>query len=247
MKEASFLEHLEELRRRILCSIVAVVIGSGLSFRYSHRLLEILYFPLKGKVENLILLKPQEGLLVYLKVSIFSGIVLASPFILYHFWAFLSPGLFHRERKAIFPLVAFSPVLFLTGVLFAYKVVIPVGLDFLLRFTGPHLLPTFSLNYYISFVTRFLIGLGVLFQVPLIVAVLTRMDILRYRDLLKFHRYAILGAFVVSALLTPPDIVTQLLLGLPLILLFEFSVLISWIISRSVKIEKKGGEDGKDK
>ncbi|NOZ63542.1 MAG: twin-arginine translocase subunit TatC [Caldiserica bacterium] len=247
MKEAGFLEHLEELRRRILWSIVAVVIGTIASFHYAQKIVETLYLPLKGKVENLILLRPQEGLIVYLKVSIFSGVILASPFILYHLWAFLSPGLFQGERKTILPVIIFSPILFLTGIFFAYEVVIPVGLNFLLRFTGPNLLPTFSLSYYISFVTRFLIGLGALFQVPLIAAVLTRMKILSYHDLLRFHRHAILGAFILSAVLTPPDVITQILLGLPLILLFEISLAISWLISRSVKIKNKGVEDGKDK
>lgn len=238
-REMPFLDHLEELRWRLLKSIIAVVIFSFVSLPLSGRILDLLTLPNQhlNPPPKLIFLKPTGMLMVRLNVAIAAGIVLSLPVVFYQFWKFISPGLLEKERRYVFPIVVMSTACFLLGVAFAYFVMIPFILPFLYGLGTETIEPTINISNYIGFVTRIILVSGVIFELPVLSLFLTRVGILTPAFLRKYRKYAIVLAFVLAAILTPPDPLSQLLLAVPLILLFEISI---WISVIAAGKRKKG-------
>lgn len=241
-KEMPFLDHLEELRWRLVRSIVSIVAGAAIAFLFKERILQILIYPFQvaakiaeaGAAEGvgrysskLIFLAPTEAFMVNIKVSIFAGLFLASPYVFYQLWKFIAPGLLEKERKYVPHFVFFSTFFFLAGALFCYFVVIKYGLSFLLGFQTADLEANFAIREYLKFVTMMILVFGVVFEMPILSFFFTRIGLLTPKFLREKRRYGIVLIFVLAAILTPPDPFSQIMLALPLLLLYEFSIWVS--------------------
>lgn len=235
----SFVEHLSEFRRRLIICIIAVAVTSIMAYSFSSSVLAFLLAPTKEFLKHLIFLKPTEAFFVTLKVSVLTGVVVASPVVLYQFWAFIAPGLQREEKKLFLPLIFFSPLLFLLGVCLAFKVAFPLGLKFLLQFQTPSLQPLFSISNYISFITFFVLGFGLVFELPVVTMVLTKLGLVSPRLLRTKRKHAVVILFILAALVTPPDVITQILLVIPLLILYEVSIWVSRIVSRSREVRNE--------
>jgi sec-independent protein translocase protein TatC len=221
-----FLDHLEELRERLLRCIFSVIFFSAVGYFFSKQVMQILLLPYPKK-QKLIFLAPTEGFITYIKVSLFVGIIVSLPIIFHQLWKFIAPGLYKKERRYI-PLIVFlSTLFFLTGALFCYFVIIPFGLDFLLGFSTDQLEPNIQIKEYLKFVTLLIMVFGIIFELPLLSFFLTKMELLTPEFLRTKRRYGIVTIFIVAAILTPPDVVTQLFLAGPLIILYEISIWVS--------------------
>ncbi|TES94125.1 MAG: twin-arginine translocase subunit TatC [Candidatus Cloacimonadota bacterium] len=236
-KKMGLLDHLEELRKRIIYSIVTVIVCAIIGYIVSPFVLKFLTEPVK----NLVFLSPTEAFITKLKVSLICGIFIALPVLFYHFWKFVKPALFAHERKYVIFAVLFSTIFFFSGAAFAYFVVLPVGLRFLLSFETDKLHATLSIANYITFITKILLAFGIIFQLPVASFFLTKMRILKPRFLRKSRKVAVILIFIAAAILTPPDVFTQLLMAGPLIILFELSIWVSVFASRKPSKKKDEG------
>lgn len=227
-KVMPFLDHLEELRHRLLKAIASVFILSIGSYFFSKQLMAILLRPNPDKERLPIFLSPTEGFMIYIKISLFAGVILSLPVIFYQLWKFVSPGLYKKERKYSLLIVVFSTLFFLIGALFCYFVVIPYGLNFLLGFGSGQIEPNIQIKEYLKFVTLLILVFGIIFELPLLSFFLTKLGILTPEFLRTKRRYGIVTIFVAAAVLTPTtDIVSQLLLAVPLMILYEISIWVS--------------------
>ncbi|NOZ61517.1 MAG: twin-arginine translocase subunit TatC [Calditrichaeota bacterium] len=236
-KVMPFLDHLEELRQRLLKSLLSVILLSIGSYFVSHEIMQILLHPYPRN-EKLIFLAPTEGFIVHIKIALFAGILLSLPVIFYQLWQFVSPGLYKKEKKYIPVFVFVSVFFFAVGALFCYFIIIPYGLNFLLSFGSDQLQPTIRIQDYLKFVTLLIIVFGTIFELPLLAYFLTRLGILTPDFLRSKRRYGIVLIFFVAAILTPPDVFTQVCLALPLILLYEISIWVSKFVYRKQEKEK---------
>jgi len=238
-KKMPFIEHLEELRWVLIkCIITIVVLGIGCYFvsDYIQRFLTRPYpYPL-------VYLAVAGAFIIKLKISITTGAVLGLPFIAFQFWSFIAPGLLERERKHIPVIVILTTVCFILGASFAYFVIIPFGLRFLSSFQSADVVQNVTIEKYLSFVIMLMLVFGLIFELPLLSAFLTRIGILNYRFLRKVRKYGIVVIFIGAAMLTPPDPTTQLFLAGPLILLYEISIFVSKVVGRK-KQEKEEQEE----
>jgi len=247
LKEMSFLDHLEELRRGIIQSTIVLAVLTVACWFFSKWLLNFLITDLP--VESLYFSSPIEAFMARMKMSLVVGAMIAFPFILFKVWGFVAPGLFAKERRRIYPLVVSSSVLFYTGVLFCYFVLIPIVLGFLLGFGTELLNPLLSVSRYFGFVARLCFVFGVVFQVPIVVLVLSSIGLVTPRFLLRQWRYGVLIIFTGSAILTPPDAISLILMAVPILLLYIGSILIAFITTRKSKRsieEESGGEEAED-
>ena len=223
-----FTSHLEELRKRLIRCCIAIAVGFAVSYAFKERLFEILTRPLIDVMEPgsaLVFTGISEAFFTFLKVSFLSGILLAVPVIVFEFWMFVAPGLYKNERKLILPIVIISSFFFLGGALFGYFVMFPFGFKFLLGFATETLRPLPSMKEYLSFSSKLLLVFGFVFEMPIVITFLARIGIVSV-DFLKTNRkYAILIIFIVAAILTPPDAVTQCLMAVPMVVLYEVSIL----------------------
>jgi sec-independent protein translocase protein TatC len=236
-------EHLGELRRRLVWSILSTLPFMYISWEFREMLLDFLVAPLTkawlklGLGEpTLHFANPVDPFVAYLQIAVIVGIILASPFIFYQLWAFVAPGLYKREKAYAIPFALASAVFFAGGAFFGYAVVFPLGFESLLGMAGmlpSHLIkvqPTIMIDQYLTFATRMLLAFGVVFEVPVVVTFLALAGLVNWRQLLKFGRYWVLLASVIAALLTPPDAGSMLLMMGPLVLLYYFSVLLAYFI-----------------
>jgi len=221
-----FLEHLEELRQRLIWIIVTVSVTSMVAFYFSKYILAFLLRPYP-KDEKLIFLAPTEGFIVHIKVAFFAGIIVSLPVIFYHLWKFVAPGLYKKERKYIPLIVFYSSFFFLLGAAFCYFVIIKYGLNYLLAFGSDQLEPAIQIKEYLKFVTLLILVFGIVFEMPLLSFFLSKMGLLTPQFMRAKRRYGIVIIFIVAAILTPPDAVTQLLLVGPLLVLYEISIWVS--------------------
>ncbi|MDP3920108.1 MAG: twin-arginine translocase subunit TatC [Candidatus Omnitrophota bacterium] len=229
-----FLSHLEELRKRLIVSAIAFGLGAILCYFFSGRLIEYLIHPLH-RFENaeLIFQTPYEAFLTHLKVAGLGGLVLSSPVLFTQMWLFVSPGLYEQEKKSVIPLIVVSFLLFLCGTGFAYYLVIPLGLHFLLSFQTESLRPLLAIGPYFSFLIGMIIAFGVLFDFPVFIIGVVRLGITDSSTLRKARKTIIVIIFIAAAILTPsPDPISQLLLAVPLLVLFEVSLFIAKCIER---------------
>ncbi len=236
-KRMPFLDHLEELRWTIIRSLVAIALASAGCYFFSRQIIEILRYP-GPKDMVLIFLSPTEGFMIYIKVSIFAGLVVALPYVAYQFWKFIVPGLLEKERRLVRPIVFYTVICFLSGAAFAYFVIIPFGLKFLMSFQTDFLEANITIGKYLGFVVTLLLVFGVVFELPVLAYLLTHIGLLTPEFLRSKRRYGIVIIFIVAAILTPPDAFTQIMLAIPLILLYEISI---WV-SASVRKKKKAQE-----
>ena len=223
-----FTSHLEELRKRLITCFIAVGVGFLLSFGFKERLFTILVQPLikvMKEGETLIYTGLPEAFFTYLKVAFLSGIILASPIILYHFWMFVAPGLYKKERRMLGPIVFLSSFFFIGGALFGYFIVFPWGFKFFLGFATDTIRPLPSMKEYFGFSAKLLLAFGVVFELPLVLTFLARLGIVSVEFLKKNRKYALLLFFAGAAILTPPDVITQVMMALPLMVLYEISII----------------------
>ena len=246
--------HLTELRTRLIRCSIAVLIGFLASFAFKDRLFAILIAPLvdaMGGDGTLIYTGLPEAFFTYLKVAFLSGLMLASPYILAEFWLFAAPGLYRSEKRILFPLILLSGVFFLGGALFGYFIVFPWGFSFFLGFATNSITAMPSMKEYLAFSSKLLLAFGVVFEMPLVLTGLARIGLVTPSFLARNRKYAVLIFFTGAAILTPPDVVTQIMMALPLMLLFEVSILGAKLFGKTpqeapeaVHMEENGESDG---
>ena len=222
-----FTAHLEELRSRLIKIFIAVGIGFAASYGFKEKLFEILVQPLVKVMEegdHLIFTGLPEAFFTYLKVSLLAGIMLASPIILYQFWMFVAPGLYQRERRLMGPIVLLSSFFFIAGALFGYYIVFPWGFKFFLGFATESIRPLPSMKEYLAFSAKLLLAFGLVFELPMVLTFMARLGIVSVDFLKRNRKYALLLFFAGAAILTPPDIVTQVMMALPLMVMYELSI-----------------------
>jgi sec-independent protein translocase protein TatC len=231
------LDHLIELRRRLLWSFAALAVAFGFCLLFAKSIFAVLVQPLLAAGQGkLIYTELFEAFFVEIKVALFAALMIAFPVFATQIWKFVAPGLYKNEQKAFLPFLLLTPILFALGACLAYFVAMPVALRFLLGFAGDvggvsqEALP--GVGNYLSFVTTFIFGFGVAFQLPVLLMLLERAGIVTRDQLKGGRRYAIVGSFAVAAVLTPPDVVSQLLLGIPLCILYEFSIMAIWFTQK---------------
>ena len=232
--EMSFLDHLEELRWRVLKCVIAIAVFAVPCGVFWKRIFDIvMIYPLRlaDPTPVLIYTSPAEPIILSIKIAVASGLILSSPFVFYQIWRFISPGLYKKEKVVILPVVIASSLLFILGILFSYLTV-PMVIQFLLKFAEGKLDAFYRAQEYLGFLLKLAIAFGVVFELPVVSFVLTRMGIITPKFLIKNFRYAIVGIFILSALLTPPDVVSQLFLAMPLFVLYGVSILVSFFVIR---------------
>lgn len=225
-----FLSHLEELRNRLISCAIAIGAGFVIAYIFSERLFHLLIEPLKAVMpegDQLIFTNLPEMFLTYLKVAFITGILIAAPFIFYQLWMFVAPGLYQKERKYVIPFVVSSTILFVGGSLFGYFVVFPLGFKFFMGFSTEYVKALPSVKQYFSFSIKLLFAFGVVFELPVVVFFLAKMGLVTPDLLRQKRKYAILLTFVIAAILTPPDVITQCMMAGPLIVLYEFGILVA--------------------
>ena len=247
-KQGSFVSHLTELRTRLINSIYLLFVFFLISYYFSEEIYRFLVQPYADIVENdaqerrLIFTALQETFITYLKVSFFAAFFVSSPLILIQIWKFIAPGLYDNERKALMPYLISTPLLFLLGGLLVYYLIMPLAIKFFLSFETTlqgNSLPIqleAKVNEYLSLIMKLIFAFGISFQLPVILSLLARVGFIDSEYLKKRRRYVIVIIFVVAAILTPPDPITQIGLGIPLLILYELSIL-------SVKIVEKKKKD----
>ena len=236
-----FTAHLEELRKRLIACFIAVGIGFVLSYGFKEKLFQVLTRPLISVMETgdkIIFTGLPEAFFTYLKVAFLSGIILAAPVIFYQFWMFVAPGLYDKEKRLLIPIVFLSTLFFIGGSLFGYFIVFPWGFKFFLGFASETIKPLPSMREYLSFSAKLLLAFGVVFELPLIITFLARLGLVSVEFLKKNRKYALLLFFVGAAILTPPDVVTQIMMAFPLMALYEISIIGARIFGKK-EVEKE--------
>ena len=242
-KKLPLTAHLEELRKRLIYSFLAIGVAFALCYAFIKPIVEILMRPLVQVLpqgSTLVFTAVPDAFFTYLKAAFLAGIFFSSPFILYQIWAFVSPGLYQREKKYIFPYLIVSSAFFVGGVFFCYYIVFPVVFRFFLSFASETIRPLPAIKDYLAFTIKLLLAFGLLFQWPALILFLARMGVVSSSILSRNRKYAVLVIFVAAAVLTPPDLVSQLLLAGPLLAMYEGSI---WIAKFFGKKEEKAEKE----
>lgn len=230
-----FFAHLEELRKRLIRCLIALLVGIGLSFSYSQELLSFVLAPLRDSLPAggvITVHDVTEGFVTKIKIAMWGGFFVACPFIFYQIWAFISPGLKIKEKKYVVPFVFVTTLFFLSGAAFCYFMVIPVGLKFLLspEALGPDVKPYIPIGSYFKFSTDFMLAFGAIFELPVVVFILSKVGIINYKLLMKWHGMSAIGIAIVAAIMTPtPDMISMLLMGVPLYFLYLVSIVVAYV------------------
>lgn len=231
----SFIGHLDDLRKTIFYCLGSVLCGTLLGFFFAKDLIILLKLPARGIIDHFILLKPTEAVAIYVKVALYAGCCIASPAVFYHVWQFVKPAVGEELRSGIAGWFLAALGLFVAGTVFAYTVLIPAGLGFLLRLSQEIATPMFNLNGYISFLLALLVLSGVVFEMPVIAALLTRLRLISPQLMRKRRKEAFFALMVIAAVITPTtDIFNMLLFAAPMVVLYEISILVSSFMSRSL-------------
>jgi sec-independent protein translocase protein TatC len=248
MPTMGFLDHLEELRNRLVYSIAAVAVGFFACWGFRENIYAVMQKPIMGALkahgmsEKLVYLNPVEPFNLYLKIAALAGLFLTSPFVLYQVWMFISPGLYRNEKRYVVPFMVSTIALFTAGGYFGYKFVYPRALDFLIGF-GSQFQPMITIGEYTSLFLSIVLGMGLIFEMPILIFFLALMGIVSAGFMTKNFRYAILLIFIVAAIVTPtPDIVNMLIFASPMIVLYGLSIGIAWAVhpkQRKARKEKK--------
>jgi len=243
-----FLEHLEELRRRIIYCIIAVAVGFFACWGYAEKIYDIMQRPImvalqrNGMSEKLVYLNPTEPFNMYLKVAALAGLFVTSPFVLYQVWAFISPGLYRNEKRYVVPFMFSTVGLFIAGGYFGYRLVYPQALEFLIGY-GKQFQPMITIGEYTDLFLTIIIGMGVIFEMPILVFFLSLMGIVTAGWMWRNLRYSILVIFIIAAILTPTtDILNMCIFAAPMVGLYVFSIAIAYIVhpkQRRARLEKQ--------
>ena len=235
---APLLDHLIELRRRLLYCIASVVVAFGISMYFSEPIFAFLLRPLKLAGQNEVIYTTIYGaFFAQVKLAFFAAVMISFPMIATQLWRFIAPGLYKQEKRAVLPFLLATPALFIAGAAMAYYVAVPMALKFLLGYSGMvggvkrQSLP--DIMQYLSFIMQFLFGFGLAFLLPVLLMLLERAGIVTRKQLIGARRYAIVAAFAIAAVLTPPDVGSQLLLAIPLVVLYELALIAIWFTERS--------------
>ena len=233
----SFLEHLEELRSRLIRAVIAIFAIFLVCLIFAERVFSLLAAPLTKllpKDSSLVFTGLPDPFFMYLKISFIMGIFVSLPYVLYQLWQFVSPGLYEKERKMAVPFISLATLLFYTGALFAYFIVFPAAFAFFLSYTSPDLKAMISIREFVSLVMVLMLAFGVVFETPMVIVFLGLLGIVDSGQLKRGRRYFVVLAFVIGAILTPtPDVINQTLMAVPMLLLYEVGI---WIL---VYLEKK--------
>jgi sec-independent protein translocase protein TatC len=236
-----FLDHLEELRGRIIKSIISIILFSIIAYIFSEELIEFVTRP----IPEVYFMAPTEAFSTRIKMSLIAGIIVSVPVIFYHVWKFITPGLFEKEKRMIIPAVLSSTIFFLIGASFAFIFVLPLSIKFLLGFGTEKLKPMIKIKDYVSFVTYMILAFGAVFQLPVISYFLGKIGIVTPRTMAKGRKYAVTGILVLAAVITPPDVFSQFMLAGPLYFLYEVSIIVVKIIQRKKHLPEAEVEEGK--
>jgi len=232
----TFLEHMLELRKvLIFCifTILLVAIPCGIYWEYIFNFLAKRPLALADPIPRLIYTAPVETVMLSLKIAFTGGFILSSPIIFWRFWLFVTPGLFQKEKKIILPLVILTTLCFLFGFGFCFTL-FPYVFKFLTNFAGSNIEPMFKIDEYLSFIIKMSVAFGFVFELPVITFVLTKVGIIDHRFLLRYFRYIILGIFILAAFITPPDVLSQVVVVCPLIILYLISIFVALLSRRKV-------------
>jgi sec-independent protein translocase protein TatC len=248
--KAPLLDHLIELRSRLLKCVYALFITGAICFYFSEQLFAILVHPLKEAFGDgggrLVYTKLYEAFFVQVKIAVFGAFCLSFPIIANQLWAFVAPGLYAKEKKALLPFILATPFLFAMGASLAYFVVMPTAFHFFLEFQGNssglsvEALP--SADSYLGLVMQFILAFGISFLMPVLLMLLNRAGFVTRTQLIGMRRYMVVGAFILAAVLTPPDVVSQLMLAIPLLLLYEITIIAIWFTDRKAAKEEAAEE-----
>ena len=237
-----FTHHLAELRKRLIVCFIAVGIGFGISYYFSLELFAFLSRPLFDAMPEasvfMVFTGVVEPFFTYLKISLLAGIFLASPVLIHQIWLFITPGLHEGEKKWVIPIVVSGFILFIGGAMFGYYLVIPIGFKYFLSFATDSLKPMLSMNEFFSFMMKFLLAFGVVFEMPLVIFFLARLGIVDAKMLSKYRKYSILLIFIAAAILTPtPDVFSQFLMAAPMMVLYEIGVILARLFGKKKETE----------
>jgi sec-independent protein translocase protein TatC len=235
LKRMTLLEHLEELRRRIGVSLLAVAVGFLACWYFAKPIFAWLSRPLTQFLpagDKLAFTGLVDPFMLYIKVAVLAGIFVASPVVLYEVWLFIAPGLYRRERRMLLPFLLFTTLFFVAGGYFGYAIAFPMVCRFLLQ-VGSDFRQVITVNEYFSMASKVILGLGLVFELPILMLFLARLGIVSYKFLLKQFRFAVLIIFIVAAVITPtPDIPTQCVFALPMVALYLLGVLVAWLFGK---------------
>ena len=227
-----FTNHLEELRRRVLVGLAAVGSAAALAYLFSAQILGFLLAPLHDAGVHAVFFAPADAFLVRFNTALLSGLIAASPVVFYELFRFVSPGLYPHEKRAVLPLAFAASALFVTGCVFAFFAVVPFTLQFLLGYATPDLRPQISVTQYLSFVSTLVLSFGLAFNLPVLIIGLAWMGVVDAAFLARYRPHAVVLIFIAAAVLTPPDVLSQIVLAVPMVLLYEASLLGARVVGR---------------
>lgn len=237
--------HIADLRKRLVISSITLVIAFFACFAFYEPILEWMMAPVKHALPagtSMIAVEIQETFFTAMKVAFFAGFILSLPVIFWQLWLFLAPGLYDHEKKLVVPFVFFATLMFLIGASFAYYIVVPIGFDFLIAFGNSVVSVLPSIGKYVGFFTKLMIGFGIAFELPVITFFLAKIGLVTDETLKGFFRYAVVLIFVVASVLTPPDVISQILMALPLLFLYGVSIYIAKVFNPAKKDEEEEEE-----
>lgn len=245
----TLLEHLGELRKRLARGFLAILIGFFACYGFAKELFYYLSLPLLKVMPadaKFIYTGVAEGFFVDLKVSFVAGVFVACPFLFYQIWAFIAPGLYDEEKRYVVPLALASALFFLGGGLFCYFVVFPFAFEFFMSYSTDNIVAMLSIGEYLSFALKMLIAFGLIFEMPLFSFFLSRMGIISAQWMRNVRKYAVLAVFVVAAILTPPDVFSQLLMAAPMLVLYEISIWVAALVGKKKKAKNGTPEPARE-
>ena len=234
--------HIADLRKRLVISSITVVVMFFACFSFYEPILEWMMAPVKHALPagtSMIAVEIQETFFTAMKVAFFGGFIISLPVIFWQLWLFLAPGLYDHEKKLVVPFVFFATLMFLLGASFAYYIVVPVGFDFLIAFGNSVVSVLPSIGKYVGFFTKLMIGFGIAFELPVITFFLAKIGLVNDQMLKDFFRYAVVLIFIVAAVLTPPDVISQVLMAAPLLILYGVSIYIAKVFNPAQKEEEE--------
>ena len=234
--------HIADLRKRLTISTITVVVMFFACFTFYEPILEWMMAPVKHALPagtSMIAVEIQETFFTAMKVAFFGGFIISLPVIFWQLWLFLAPGLYDHEKKLVVPFVFFATLMFLLGAAFAYYIVVPIGFDFLIAFGNSVVSVLPSIGKYVGFFTKLLIGFGIAFELPVITFFLAKIGLVNDQMLKDFFRYAVVLIFIISAILTPPDVISQVLMAAPLLILYGVSIYIAKVFNPAQKEEEE--------
>jgi sec-independent protein translocase protein TatC len=229
-KNLTLTGHLDELRKRIIFSAVFFLVGALVAYRYSDTIIRDM--TLLGNNIDFVFISPAELLIANVKIAMIGGLILAAPLLIVQIWLFVSPGLNKKERMYISTAIGMGGIFFILGAMFSYYMVIPTMLVFFMGFQMDIIAPMISFSSYLSFILSTIIAFGVIFELPILMILLTRFGIVKVSFIKKNRKYIVLAIFVLAAIITPPDIISQFLLALPMLVLTELGIILSSLLAK---------------